>query len=187
MRLRTMIAAPAAGFFLLGLVSAAAVADNLIDRAQTFALERQFSARAITLWGDGRYMFYLRPQAYSVDHYGILLTADLNIAPGPVSLSLPFGEVITKQQIAAHKHTVLERLPKFRQFLKSELVDAAAMFPTEPASGRVGLAVTIFHYVWEDTADIPTQIIVQGVKKDLLEAKANPALADHAIEMKETE
>jgi hypothetical protein len=172
------------------------MADYSPVRAQTFAFEKQFSERALALWGDDRYMFFLLPQAYFVDHFGILLTTDLNLAPGPVPL---FRGPITKQEIAAHKRIVLERIPKFRQFLKSELMDAAAMFPNEPETGRLSIAVTIYHFTWEDTADIPTQIVVQGVKKDLLAAKeyaehqkkirktADPALMDHAIEMRDTE
>lgn len=170
---------------LLGLVAVVGMASNRVDRAQTFALEKQFSERALALWGDDRYMFFLRPQAYSVDHFGILLTANMNLVPGPIPL--PFRGPITKEEIATHKRAVLERIPRFRQFLKSELIDAAAMFPGGAETDRVGIAVTIYHYSWEDTADIPTQIIVQGVKRDLLEAKANPALADHAIDMKDTD
>ncbi|HWF45444.1 MAG TPA: hypothetical protein VG168_00440 [Bryobacteraceae bacterium] len=169
---------------LCALASAVAMADYSPVRAQTFAFEKQFSERALALWGDDRYMFFLRPQAYFVDHFGILLTTDLNLAPGPVPL---FRGPISKQEIATHKRIVLQRMPKFRQFLKSELMDAAAMFPGEPDADRLSIAVTIYHFAWEDTADIPTQIVAQGVKKDLLAAKANPVLADHAIEMRDTE
>jgi hypothetical protein len=179
------VASAATCALLLGLVSALAMANNRVDRMQTFALEKQFSERALALWGDDRYMFFLRPQAYSVDHFGILLTANMNLAPGPIPL--PFRGPVTKEEIATHKRVVLERMPQFRQFLRSELIQAAAMFPGEAEGDRVSIAVTIYHYSWEDTADIPTQIVVQGTKKDLLEAKANPALADHAIEMKDTD
>lgn len=171
----------------LALASAGAIAKNSVDRAQTFELEKQFSQRAMALWGDDRYMFFLLPRAYTVDHFGIVLTSEMNLAPGPAPGLAAFGGPITKEQITAHKRLVLQRMPKFRQFLKSELLDAAAMFPGEPETDRVSIAVTIYHFSWEDSSDIPTQIVVQGVKKNLLEAKANPALADQAIEMKDTE
>jgi hypothetical protein len=174
--------------FSLCLASTVAIANNPVGRAQTFVLEKQFFERGLALWGDDRYMFYMRPQAYSVDHFGILLAANMNLAPSPRPILMPFpGTGITTEEISAHKHTVLARMPKFRQFLKSELVDAASMFPGEPDTGRVSIAVTIYHFSWEDTADIPNQIVVQGVKKDLLGAKANPVVADQAIEMKDTE
>lgn len=181
MRIRNTLLALSA----LGIVSVLAMANGRVDRAQTFAIERQFTDRALALWGDDRYMFFKLPEAYSVDHFGILMTADVNLAPGPALMA--FRGPITKQEIVDHKHTVLQRMPKFRQFLKSELIDAAAMFPGEPETGRISIAVTIYHFSWEDTGDIPTQIVVQGVKKDLLEAKAHPALAERAVEMEETE
>jgi hypothetical protein len=183
---RSRLSNAAACIVLCALASAMATADYSPLRAQTFALEKQFSERALALWGDDRYMFFLQPQAYFVDHFGIVLTADLNVAPGPIAL-LAFRGPITKQEIATHKRVVLQRMPKFRQFLKSELIDAAGMFPDEPETDRLSIAVTIYHFTWEDTADIPTQIVAQGVKKDLLAAKTNSTLADHAIEMRDTE
>jgi hypothetical protein len=174
------------------------MADYSPVREQTFALEKQFTERALALWGDDRYMFFLQPQAYFVDHFGILLTTGLNIAPGPLPLMI-FRGPITKQEIATRKRIVLGRMPKFREFLKSELMDAAAMFPGEPDTDRLSIAVTIYHFTWEDTADIPTQIVAQGVKKDLLGAKeyaerqkksrktVDPARLDQAIEMRDTE
>ena len=164
-------------------ITAIAFADLPVDRMPLFELEKRFEGHALQLWGDDRFMFQQFPRAYYVTNFGVLMTAELSVAPGPGPS--PFLPPLTRQTIFAHKKVVLERIPKLRALLKTELLDDVSMFPNLPDTERFGIAVTIYHISWEDTADVPTQIVVQGTKKALTAGHANPAMRDQAIEMRD--
>ena len=179
MRLTTCVV----GIASFCLVAAAALADLPVDHISLFELEKKFEKNVYSLWGDDRYMFQQLPRAYYVNNFGVLLTSEFSIAPGP-GIS-PFLPSISKQTVIAHKKVVLGRVPKLRDFMKAQLLEGVAMFPNLPDTDRFGIAVTIYHISWEDISDIPTQVVVQGTKKALLAARANVAMRDQAIEMKE--
>ena len=171
------------GLAAFTLLAAIASADLPVDHLSLFELEKKFEKSVYALWSDDRYMFQQLPRAYYVSNFGVLLTSEFSIAPGP-GIS-PFLPSISKQTVVSHKKVVLERVPKLRDFMKSQLLDDVSMFPDLPETDRFGIAVTIYHISWEDISDIPTQVVVQGTKKALLAARANAALRDQAIEMKE--
>ena len=62
------------------------------------------------------------------------MTAELSVAPGPGPS--PFLPPLTKQRISDHKKIVLERIPKLRNFLKTELLDGVTLFPNLPDAER---------------------------------------------------
>ena len=51
----------------------------------------------------------------------------------------------------------------------------------------LAVAVTVYHFLWEETTDIPSQIVMQGTKKALLEARTKTVEQgrDQALQMKE--
>jgi hypothetical protein len=82
---------------------------------------------------------------------------------------------------------VEERLPLLREQMKLALFDGAARFDMLDDSDRLAVAVTVYHFAWENTTGIPSQIVIQGTKKALLEARAKTKEQgrDQAFQMKE--
>jgi hypothetical protein len=52
--------------------------------------------------------------------------------------------------------------------MKEMLKNAAATMDPLPASERIVLAVSLFHTKDEDMTGLPTQILMQATKKDLI-------------------
>ena len=72
-----------------------------------------------------------------------------------------------------------------KETMKTSLLETAGALSDLPDEDRVAIAVTVYHFEWEDTADVPSEIVVQGKKKDLLAARTDASLRDKAIELKE--
>ena len=181
MRLRRAWSAAAAFVYLLSLPVQASAPP--ITRSAIFAIEKKLEASLRTRWHDDPYMFVDLPRGYYVDHVGVVLVSEFSLSPGP-GLS-PFRGPITKQEIKQHKAAVVERIPQLEELLKAELLDTASALNGVPETDRIVIAVTVYHFDWEDTANVPSQIIVQGVKKDLTAARTDATARDRAIETKE--
>ena len=143
------------------LFSAAADAGGpYVSRSTMFAIEKKLEAAVRGRWHDDPYMFVDLPRGYYVDNFGVIFVTEFSLAPGP-GLS-PFRGPISRQEIKQHKTTVLARVPELKDTMKAQLLEVAAALPAVPETDRVAIAVTVYHFDWEDTGDIPSQIIVQG-------------------------
>jgi len=160
-----------------------AASEPYVTRTAMFGVEKKLEASLRNRWHDDPYMFVDLPRGYYVDHVGVLVVAEFTLSPGP-GLS-PFRGPITKQEVKQHKAAVMERVPQLKDLLKTQLLETAAALNGVPDSDRIVIAVSVYHFDWEDTANVPSQIVVQGVKKNLVAAHADRALRDSAIETKE--
>ena len=181
MKLR--VASLTAAVMVCSFVTALAASEPYVTRTTMFGLEKKLEASVRTRWHDDPYMFVDLPRGYYVDHVGVVMVAEFSLSPGP-GLS-PFRGPITKQEIKQHKAAVVERVPQLKDLLKAQLLDVAAALSNVPANDRIVIAVTLYHFDWEDTANVPSQLIVQGIKKDLIAARSDATLRDSAIETKE--
>ena len=181
MRVRSAWSIASAVFCLFA--TSMAASEPYVTRTAIFGVEKKLEASLRNRWHDDPYMFVDLPRGYYVDHVGFLLVAEFSLAPGP-GLS-PFRGPITKQEIRQHKAAVLERVPQLEDLLKTQLLETATALSGVPDADRIVIAVSVYHFDWEDTANVPSQIVVQGVKKNLVAAHADRALRDSAIETKE--
>ncbi len=156
-----------------------------VTRAMEVAFEKQFVGSVLAATKkDLPFTFIDPPRAYYVDNFGIMMTTEMSLVPGLGPTM--FGN-ISNDQIQLHHHRVIERLPLLREQMKLALFDGAARFEALDGDERLAVAVTVYHFAWEDTTDIPSQIVAQGTKKALLEARAKTQEQgrDRALEMKE--
>jgi len=65
------------------------------------------------------------------------------------------------------------------------LAASAASLDNMPPQENLVLGVSLFHHRWEDTAGLPNQIIMQAVRKRLLEARGNPQALEAALKVQE--
>ena len=157
--------------------------EPYVTRTAMFGVEKKLEASLRNRWHDDPYMFVDLPRGYYVDHVGVLVVAEFSLAPGRGSRRS--AGPITKQEVKQHKAAVLERVPQLKDLLKTQLLETAAALNGVPDADRIVIAVSVYHFDWEDTANVPSRSVVQGVKKNLVAARADRALRDSAIETKE--
>jgi len=170
----------------IALCAGAAYGDRLhITRVMMAAYEKQFAVSILSAGKDSAFTFVDPPRAYYVENFGILLASEISLVPGYGPTM--FGGV-SEEQIQLHHHKVTERLPVLREQMKLALFDGATRFGALDGDDRIAVAVTVYHFAWENTTGIPSQMVIQGTKKALLEARAKTQDQgrDQALQMKET-
>jgi hypothetical protein len=66
--------------------------------------------------------------------------------------------------------------------MKKALVDMAASLDPVPGDEQIVLAIMLTKYPWEDLSGVPSELVMQGQKKKLLEVRgAGPDKIDAAI------
>jgi len=111
--------------------------------------------------------------------YGVVFSAELNLVV--TANPSPFRAPFTKQDIARlHAHK-LERVPQLKQIMREMLITAATSLDNVAPNEQIVLAVSLFHFSWEDASGLPGQIVVQAQRQQLL----NGATRESAIRTEE--
>ncbi len=175
----------AAALATIALCAGSAYGDRpRLTRAMLTAFEKEFTQSVLTATKDSTVTFIDPPRAYYLDNFGVMMATEMSLVPG-------YGPTIfgalNKEQIQLHHRKVIARLPVLREQMKLALFDGATRFESLDSNDRLAMAVTVYHFAWEDTTDVPTQIVIQGTKKALLEARAKTQEQgrDQVFEMKE--
>jgi hypothetical protein len=101
-----------------------------------------------------------------LEGYGAVFSTELNLVVSP-NLS-PFRPAFSKLEIARMHERKIQRLPRLKQKMREVLVASAASLENLPPSEQVVLAVSLFHYSWEDYSGLPSQIVMQAERQKLL-------------------
>lgn len=115
--------------------------------------------------------------------FGVVFTAEINLATGP-SLS-PFKQTISKEEIAHHREKKEARLPVLRARLYEIVGQMANYLETLPPAEEFVLVVTLLKYPWEDSAGMPSQIILRVPRAKLVEAHRLNAKLDTVVKSQE--
>jgi hypothetical protein len=175
----------AAVFATIALCAGAVYGDRLRPtKAMLTAFEKQFVGNVLAATKDSTVTFVDPPRAYYLDNFGIMMACEVSPVPGYGPTM--FGP-LNPEQIQLHHHKVEERLPILREQMKLALFDGATRFEALDDNDRLAVAVTVYHFAWENTTGIPSQIVIQGTRKALLEARAKTKEQgrDQAFQMKE--
>jgi hypothetical protein len=111
-----------------------------------------------------------RPRGAYLEGYGAVFTIELNLVPmGDVS---PFQKAYSAEQKRQLNVRKRQRLEDLTEQAREMLVEAAKQLDVVPEGEKVALAVTLFHYNWEDVTDLPSQLVVQAPRGALLASAA---------------
>jgi len=144
-----------------------------VSRTTLIGTEENLDNRFRQLWSDNAYALPGPTRGVYLDGYGVVFTAEVNLVTGP--LIHMFHPTATPEEITAHHATKLKRLSEFRKALQTALLNAAVSLDSVPDDEQVVLVGMLAKYPWEDLSGLPRQILVQGQKKKLVEAKKNNA------------
>lgn len=171
-------------FFLLAMTAAASASAADMSNAPRLArsivaiTEKHLDDRFTRLWSDNPVAVLGPSRGVYLEGYGIVFTAEVNVVMGP-PLTL-FNQAITKEYAAQHKQIKMKRIPELRAELQKALLDVAAYkeLAEVPPDEQIVLVALLSHFPWEDLTGMPAQIMMQGSKKKLLEAKSTGAMED---------
>lgn len=159
--------------FLLLVIAASAMASDAprVPRSTLAATERKLDNSFTRLWSDNPFVVLGPTRGVYLEGYGAVFTAEVNLVAGPVlGIMTP---PMTKQDIAIHKQKKIARIPELRRALAKALGDVAASpeMATVPPEEQIVLVAFLSHFPWEDLDGLPSQIMLQGTKKQLMDAQ----------------
>jgi hypothetical protein len=153
-----------------------------VKRASLEAMEKSADQRILHLVEDS-FALLGKTRGIYLDGYGAVLTAELNLAPGP-TLN-PFRQSISKEDVARVRARKLERLPGLRQTMREVLLATAASLDQVPGEEKIVFGVTLMALPYEDVSGMPSQIVMLGQKNRLIEAKLGKAPVDAVVRAQE--
>jgi len=170
---------------LLAAVFAISAADApRVNRVLINSVERNLDERIKHMWNDNPLALVGPSRGVYLPGYGIVLTAEMNLATANISLMNP--TLSETEKIALHKKKA-ERVPQLKTAMKEALVAAAASLDPVPATDKVTIALILPRYSWEDPAGVPLQVVVEGTRSQLVAAqKGGAAAIDQAVKISET-
>jgi hypothetical protein len=160
----------------------AATGDSAITRDMIVPMEKRIDQRMETLF-DEPFLLLGFCRGLYLEKYGVVFSAELQLLSTPGVGTFGFTTP-TKELSASLRKRKLERLPILRDAMKGMVVQAANNLEKLPADERVVLGISLFRRSWEDTTGIPSQIVMQGSKRDLQAARTVAAI-DAAIRVQE--
>jgi len=159
--------------FLLLVVAASAIASDAprVPRTTLAAAEKSLDNRFAGLWSDNPFIMLGPTRGVYLESYGAVFTAEVNLVAGPqitIIMQSP-----TKQSIAEHRQKKLARIPELKKAMVKALADTAASpeMAAVPPEEQIVLVAFLSHFPWEDLTGVPSQIMMQGSKKKLMDAQ----------------
>jgi len=169
-------------FALAAAIWAASTEKPHVKRASLTAMEVSFDRRLERL-SDDPYLLVGLTRGIYLEGYGAVFTSEVSLANGLAPS--PFRPAITKEDIAKIRAKKLERLPALRQSMRDMLLAAAASLDEVPAGEQIVFGVSLLYRPEEDRSGLPGQILLQGTKAKLLDAKLGRISLDQAVQSRE--
>ena len=160
--------------FALALLAAPTVRRELLA-----SLEKGF-AQSLTA-SQMRILGY--PSAIYIDGYGVVYTSEVNLSFSP--MVDPFQQTIPPQIKARTQAAEQLQLPILRNEMRQLLLRSAVTLDTLPPAEQIVVGVKISLQNWQDKGGVPVQIVMQGQKSKLMEAKMGRASAESVIRVQE--
>src|SRR5437867_3585015 len=169
-------------FALAASIWAASTEKPRFKRAALTAMEVSFDQRIKTL-SDDPFLLVGPTRGIYLEGYGAVFTSEVSLSNvlGPS----PFRPAITSEDIAKIRAKKLERLPALRLCMRDMLLAAAASLDEVPASEQIVVGVSLLYRPEEDRNGLPGQILMQGVKGKLVDAKLGRISLDQAVQTKD--
>jgi hypothetical protein len=173
---------------LLSILLAAAFAISAADaprvpRTTLYSLEKNLDDRLQRMWSDHYAALVGNSRGVYLPGYGVVLTAEVNLAPSNISMMNP---TITEAEKVALRKKKTERVGQLRKSLKEILAAYAVNLDMIPAGEKVSIALILPRYTWEDATVVPLQMVAEGTRQQLQAAqKTGPAAIETAAKVSE--
>ena len=135
-----------------------AVAEQVIDQR----FQGVGSETVMTVIGNSR-------GAY-VEGYGVVFNVQVNIAP--VGNINPFRRSYSDEEIRQINIRKRQRIETLELRTRELLVELSDSISGLPANEKIAIAVSLFHFAWEDLTALPKQMVMAAAKSVLAQAKS---------------
>jgi hypothetical protein len=152
---------------LVAAVVVAVAAVPRVSRGALHAMELSVDQRVQTLSMDAPFELLGNTRGFYLDGYGAVFTTEVNLSQS-TNIS-PFQPVLPKEYIDKLRLKKRDRVPVLKKCMQEEMVAMAASLDTVPAKEQIVLGVTLYYHQWEETAGLPSQIVMQAERQKLLE------------------
>ena len=151
--------------------NAAAIRKQIVDVERS--IDRRFrdlrDSQPMTLLGSARGVY--------LDGYGAVFTLEVNLYPS-AALS-PFRQSYSEEEKRQLNVRKKQRLENLEEKAREILLEESAKLVGLPEGEKIALAVSLFHFAWEDLTGLPRQLVMAAARSVLAEARAGTlAVAD---------
>jgi hypothetical protein len=153
-----------------------------VSRTLMITVEKSLDDKILHMWNDPYALVGPTRGVYLPD-FGVVLTAEMNLASANVSMMSP--TLSEADKVALHKKKV-DRMPQLRKALKEALVAVAASLDPVPTTEKVAIALVLPRYSWEAATGVPMQMMVEGTRAQLLTVKTGSASVDQVVKITES-
>jgi len=145
-------------------------APQKVSRNTLSHLERGFDQRIERFNIDDPFMLLGSTRGMYLDKYGAVFTAEINLVTGPAVT--PFRPKFTAAEVEKLRQKKLSRLPQIRQVMRDMMVTSAIALNTVPPEEQIVVGVNLFYFSWENSTEMPAQIVMQARRKALVDYEA---------------
>ena len=119
-----------------------------------------------------------------LEGYGAVFTSEVDLLPS--AAPNPFRPQYSKQDIQALKAKKSMRLNLLKLRMREALIASALPLDSVPLDERIAIAVTVPYFGWEDSTNMPRQILMSAPRRVLLQgAKGNTLSVEDAVQVQE--
>lgn len=165
----------------------AAVAEKpRFSRASLVAMEKSFDGRIRKISIDDPFDLLGNTRGIYLEGYGAVFTTEVNLVAGPTIT--PFHLTISKEEASRMRQKKVQRVPVLKDKMRDMLVASAASLDSVPPKEQIALGVSLFYFSWEDTAGLPSQILMQAERQKLLDVhvgRVSRAALDNIVRVQE--
>ena len=99
--------------------------------------------------------------------YGVVFSVEVNLVP--MASPSPFRRSYTAEEVSDLNRRKREALEPLRHRMREVLLREGAALTDLAADLQVTLAVSLFHFPWEDRSDLPSQIVIGSSRAGLVD------------------
>lgn len=144
-----------------------------LSRASVAAMEQNLDKKLATLLPEDPITLIGLTQGAYITGYGVVFMGEVNLAPS--AGITPFHQSITKEEVTRIRQKNIDRLPKLRQVMQDALLSSSAFLDGLGSDDQIAVAISLFHFNWENVTGVPSQIVMHGPKKTLLAVQSGRA------------
>jgi hypothetical protein len=105
-----------------------------------------------------------------LEGYGIVFTSELGLVTPPALT--PFRPAISSEDKARLRQKKLARLPQLKKLMRDLMVHSANTMGEVPMEEQIVYSIALSYTHWEDTTDLPRQLLMQAKRRTLVDFEA---------------
>jgi hypothetical protein len=158
-------------FLLAGpMLAAEAIGDNPEVLTEIKIAERSIDGRFKDISGSDPMGLIGFTRGGYLNDFGTVFSFEVMLVP--VANVTPFRPKYTDEEKKKLNIRKRQRLEDLEMKAQDILVAEGCKLEAVPASQKVALVISLFHFAWEDRSNLPSQLVMQTTRQNLLDRQA---------------